>query len=160
MAALSADATRDYRGTDNLREEVFSVATSATLYIGSLCVFDTNGRVRAASAAASRRPAGVCTGVINESGSQITAITGNAGGTVKVKVAWGHEVLCNVLTAARTNVNLGKNVFIGTDNDVTDTTGAGTAAVRIKIGSITEFTNSAKSEAWVALRVYGDADAT
>lgn len=158
--ALSADKNRDYRGTNDMRQEAFAVATSQTLYIGSLCAFDTNGRVRAASATTGRRPAGVCVNFVNESGSTITAITGNAGGTVKAIIAWGHEVLVDVKTAARTNVNLGKTVFISDDDAVTDTTGAGTTAVRVAIGSITEFTNSAKSEAWLALRVYGDASAT
>jgi hypothetical protein len=158
--ALSADATRDYRGTNNMQVETFSIKTSATLYIGSLAAFTTLGRIQAAAAAASLRPAGVVTEIVNESGSSITAATGNAGGTVKAKVAWGHEVLVAVKTAARTYVNLGKNVFISDDDNVTDTTGAGTAAVRVKIGSITEFADANKTTGWLALRVYGDADAT
>lgn len=157
--ALSADATRNARGLNNKRVETFSIKTSATLYVGSLAAFTTLGRVQAAAAATGLRPAGVVEEIINESGSNITAGTGNAGGTIKAKVAWGHEVYVSIKTAARTLINLGKNVFISDDDNVTDTTAAGTALVRVKIGSITEMT-SAKSAGWLALRVYGDADAT
>ncbi len=38
-------------------------------------------------------------------------------------------------------------------------TGAGTAGVRVKVGTLTELTDS-KTAGWVALRVYGQADAT
>lgn len=157
--ALSADATRNQRGENNKRVETFAIKTSATLYIGSLCAFTTLGRVQAAAAATSLRPAGVVEQIFNESGSNITSAIGNAGGTVKAQIAWGHEVYVTIKTAARTFVNLGKNVFISDDDNVTDTTGAGTSAVRVKIGSITEM-NSGKTAGWLALRVYGDADAT
>lgn len=160
MAALSADKIRDERSIDGKTEATFALATSATVYVGSLVNFNTAGRVVAASAAASRRFAGVVEYGINETSSAISAWTGNTAGTVKVRVAWGHEVLMDVKTAARTFTNLGKNVFISTDNDVTDTTGAGTAAVRVKVGALTEFTDTTnKDEAWVALRVFGDTDA-
>lgn len=157
--ALSADATRNARGLNNKRVETFSIKTSATLYVGSLAAFTTAGRVQAAAAATGLRPAGVVEEILNESGANIVAGTGNAGGTIKAKVAWGHEVYVSIKTAARTFINLGKNVFIFDDDQITDTTGAGTTAVRVKIGSITEMT-SAKSAGWLALRVYGDADAT
>jgi len=49
-------------------------------------------------------------------------------------------------------------VFIADDEAVTDTTAAGTAAVRVNIGSLTEI-NSAKTFGWLALRVYGDTNA-
>lgn len=158
MAALSADAIRDFKNVEAQVTETFAIKTSATLYVGSLAAFTTIGRVQAAAAATGLRPAGVVTEIVNESGSLISAATGNAGGTVKAKIAWGHEVLVDVKTAARTFANLGKNVFISTDNEVTDTTGAGTTAVRVKIGSMVEL-NAAKTQAWIALRVYGDTDA-
>lgn len=157
--ALSADATRNSRGLNNKRVETFAIRTSSTLYIGSLAAFTTLGRVQAAAAATGLRPAGVVEAIINESGASITAGTGNAGGTVKAQVAWGHEVFVTIRTAARTFINLNKNVFIADDDNVTDTTAAGTALVRVKIGSITEM-NSGKTAGWLALRVYGDADAT
>ncbi len=157
--ALSADATRNSRGLNNKRTETFSIRTSSTLYIGSLAAFTTIGRVQAAAAATGLRPAGVVEEIFNESGASISAATGNAAGTVRARIAWGHEVYVAIRTAARTFVNLGKNVFIADDENVTDTTAAGTALVRVKIGSLTEI-NSAKTFGWLALRVYGDADAT
>lgn len=160
MAALSADKIRDERSISKKTSAAFSVATSSTVYIGSLANFNTAGRVVAATAAASRRFAGVVEQVINDTSSALSAATGNTAGTVKVVVSWGHEVLVDVETAARTFANLGKNVFISTDNDVTDTTGAGTAAVRVKVGQLTDFTDRTnKDEAWIALRVFGDTDA-
>lgn len=161
MAALSADKTRDERSINKKTSGVFAIRTSHTLYVGSLAAFTTIGRVQAAAAATNLRPAGVVEQIINDSGSSISAATGNASGTVKAVVSWGHEVLVPVRTAARTFVNLGKTVYIASDDDVTDTTAAGTAAVRVAIGSLTEFTDATnKDEAWVALRVYGDAAAT
>lgn len=157
--ALSADATRNSRGLNNKRTETFSIRTSSTLYIGSLAAFTTIGRVQAAAAATGLRPAGVVEEIYNESGALLSAATGNAAGTVRARIAWGHEVYVAIRTAARTFTNLGKNVFIADDENVTDTTAAGTALVRVKIGSLTEI-NSAKTFGWLALRVYGDADAT
>jgi hypothetical protein len=159
MAALTADKVRDERAINGKTEGIFSLATSSTVYVGSLANFNTAGRVVAATAAASRRFAGVIEAIVNETASGLTAATGNTAGTVKVRVSWGHEVLMDVKTAARTFANLGKNVYVSTDNDVTDSTGAGTAAVRVKVGALTEFTDRTnKDEAWVALRVFGDAD--
>lgn len=156
--ALSADATRNSRGLNNKRTETFSIRTSQTLYIGSLAAFTTIGRVQAAAAATNLRPAGVVEEIYNESGASIASATGNAAGTVRARIAWGHEVLVAIRTAARTFINLGKNVFIADDDNVTDTTAAGTTAVRVNIGSLTEL-NSAKTFGWVALRVYGDTSA-
>ena len=159
MTALSSDSIRDSRVRNNVAEDTASVATSATVFVGSLLMFDALGRLRAATPSAARRPAGVCTGIVNESGTPIASATGNAAGTIKATFEYDLEVLVNVATAARTQANLNKNVFILTDNDVTDTTGAGTASLRIKIGSLTQFANSAKSQAWIAVRKLGDADA-
>lgn len=156
--ALSADKTRASRGLHNKRVETFSIRTSQTLYIGSLAAFTTLGRVQAAAAATNLRPAGVVEEIINESGVSISAATGNAAGTVRAKIAWGHEVFVDIRTAARTFINLGRNVFIFDDDAVTDTTAAGTAAVRVSIGSLTEI-NAAKTQGWLALRVYGDTNA-
>lgn len=157
--ALSADTIRDERATDDKKFVTASIRTSSTLYVGSLAAFTTIGRVQAAAAATGLRPAGVVVEILNESGANITTATGNTAGTVKAKIAYGHEVYVAIRTAARTFINLNKNVFIADDDNVTDTTAAGTALVRVKIGSITEL-NSAKTFGWLALRVYGDADAT
>ena len=159
MAALSADAIRDFRVTNNQSVDTFAIKTAATVYVGSLVAFTTIGRVQASTNATGLRPAGVVTEIVNESGAAITSALGNTGGTVKCKVAWGHEVLVDVRTAARTFINLGKTVYALTDNEITDSTAAGTAAVRVAIGSMVEL-NAAKTQAWIALRVYGDAVST
>jgi hypothetical protein len=158
MAALSADKIRDDKPSGKQYREV-AIKTSATLFVGSIAAFTTAGRVQASAAATGLRPAGVIEAILNDTGAVLSTGTGNTAGTVKARVAWGHQVLVDIRTAARTYANLGKNVFALTDNEVTDTTAAGTALVRVKIGSLTEFTNSSKSEGWLALRVYGDADA-
>lgn len=159
MAALSADKIRNRRGTNNTRQEVFSVKTSTTVYIGGMAAFTTLGRVVPAANTANYRPGGMIVDFVNESGSAISAITGNTGGTVKVLVEWGSEFEVDVRTAARTLINIGKTVYAITDNEVTDTTAAGTAAVRVAMGMLTEFTNASKTAAYVAFRVYGDTGA-
>jgi len=160
MAAITADKTRPERSIEKKTATTFAVTTSATIYVGGFVnhVVAT-GRVTGATAAASRRFAGVVESISNDSGVAVSAATGNTAGTIKAVVSWGHEVLADINTAARTFANLGKNVFVANNNDLTDTTAAGTATLRVKVGMVTEFTNSAKSEAWVALRVFGDADA-
>lgn len=155
--ALSADKIRDSKGTPF--EDTVAIATGQTVHVGSLAAFTTAGRVRAAAAAANLRPAGVVEAIVNDSGTAIGAATGNTAGSVKARIAWGHQVLVAVRTAARTFANIGKNVFVADDDAVTDATGAGTAGVRVKIGSIASM-SSDKATAWVALRVYGDADAS
>ena len=165
MAAISADALRDSRNRNSVKQETFPIKTSVTLYIGEAVAFSTLNRLTTGAAAASLRPAGVVTAFVNESGLPITAGTGNAGGTVKATIEWGCEFLFTILTAAATYVNVGKNVFLANNNEMTDTTAAGTAAVRVKFGSIAGFALTAagaptKTSAWVAVRVYGDADAT
>lgn len=155
--ALSADKARRSKGDPFI--DVVAIATAQTVYLGSLAAYTTAGRVRAAAAAASLRPAGVIVDIINDKGAAISAATGNTAGTIKARIAYGHQVEVAVRTAARTFANLGKNVFIADDDSVTDTTAAGTAGVRVKIGSVASM-SADKTTAWVALRVYGDADAS
>jgi hypothetical protein len=156
--AITADKIRPSRSIQKRVEDTFAIRTSDTVYVGAFVNFDTAGRVQSATAAASKRFAGVVEEIINDSGSAITAGTGNAGGTVKARVSWGHEVWTTIRTAARTFANLGKNVFIADNDDVTDTTAAGTATLRVKVGMLTGL-NAGKTAGWVALRVFGDADA-
>lgn len=158
MAAITADKIRDERAVSQKVETILPIKTSSTVYVGGLANISTLNRVVNATAAASERFGGLVEEIINDSGNVISAGTGNTAGTVKARISWGHEVLIAVRTAAQTYTNHGKNVFVSTNNDVTDTTGAGTAAVRVKVGMIAEF-NGAKTEAWVALRRYGDTDA-
>ena len=158
MAAITADKIRDERAVAQKVETILPIKTASTVYVGGLANISTLNRVVNATAAASERFGGLVEEIINDSGSVISAGTGNTAGTVKARISWGHEVLMDVRTAARTYANHGKNVFVSNNNDVTDTTAAGTAAVRVKIGMIAEF-NGVKTEAWVALRRYGDTDA-
>jgi len=159
--AITADKIRYSRATNNRVDDVFAITTSNTVYVGALVNFVTStGRVASATAAASRNFAGVVEEIVNESGSAITAATGNTSGTIKARISWGHEVLVNVKTAARTFANVGRNLFVFDNDAVTDTTGAGTAAVRVKVGALSRFEASDKSTGWIALRVYGQADAT
>jgi hypothetical protein len=159
MAAVTADQYSSTRVHNNIDLETHAIATSATVYVGTLANFNTGGRVVTATAAASRRFAGEVVEIINDSGNNITAATGNTAGTVKARIRHGHQMLLNVLTAARTFTNLGKSVYVGDNVSVTDATGAGTAGVRVIVGQLTELVDS-KTRAWVKLRVVGDTGAT
>ncbi len=158
MAAVTADQLISLRATNNLVEETHAIKTSSTIYVGTLCNFSTAGRLLTAAAAASVRFAGLCTEIVNESGSAITAATGNTAGTVKAKIVYGCQAWLPVLTAARTYANLGKSVYVGDNVSLTDTTGAGTAAVRVVAGQLVELTDS-KTKGWIALRTQGDTGA-
>lgn len=160
MAAITADALREERATNNKVVETIAVTTSNTVYIGALVNFvASTGRVASATAAASRRFAGIVEGIVNDAGGTLSAITGNTAGTVKVRVAYGHQVKLAVLTAAQTFTNVSKYVYIADNNSVTDATAAGTAGVRVVVGSLAAFTSSAKTSAWVDLRRLSDAGA-
>jgi hypothetical protein len=159
MAAVTADRAYRTRGENNKVTETVAIATAGTVYVGALANYvSSTGRVTSATAAASRLFAGIVEEIVNDSGAVISSGAGNTAGTVKAKIAWGHQVYLDVLTAARTFSNLTKNVFVGDNASVTDTTGAGTAAVRVKVGMVAELAES-KTKAWVALRVYGSGDA-
>lgn len=160
MAAATADRLSEIRDAESIIEETHAIATAQTIYVGTLVNFvTTTGRICSATAATSRRFAGEVVEIINDSSTAITAGTGNTGGTVKARIRYGHQMLLNVRTAARTFTSLTKNVFVSDDNSVTDTTGAGTAGVRVKVGTLVQFEASDKSTAWVALRRFADADA-
>lgn len=159
MAAVTADQLSSIRAISGMVEEVYSIATSATVYVGALANFNTAGRVVSATAAASRRFAGEVCEILNDSGSVIAAATGNTAGSVKAKIRYGHQMHLAVLTAARTYTNLGKSVYVGDNASVTDTTGAGTAGVRVVAGQLVELTDS-KTKGWVWLRRQGDTGAT
>lgn len=159
MAAVTADQLAELRATNLIVEETHAIGTAGTVYVGALANFSTAGRLVSATAAASRRFAGLVTEIVNDSGSIITAATGNTAGTVKAKIVYGCQARLAVLTAARTFTNLGKSVYVGDNVSVTDATGAGTAAVRVVVGQLVELTDS-KTKGWVALRTQGDTGAT
>jgi hypothetical protein len=159
--AITADKIRRYRASANKVLETFAIATGQTVFIGSMVNFvGTTGRIRDAAAATGRTFAGVVEKIINDSGAAITTGTGNTAGTVKAKITWGVAMVLSVATAARTFTSLNKNVFVADNDTVTDTTGAGTSAVRVKVGALVEFVDSTKTSAWVELRRYASADAT
>lgn len=159
MAAVTADQLVSLRATNNTVEETHAIGTAGIVYVGALANFTTGGRLVSATAAASRRFAGLVTEIINESNAIVTTGTGNTAGTIKAKIVYGCEAWLAVLTALRTYSNLGKSVYVGDNVSLTDTTGAGTAAVRVVVGQLVELTDT-KTKGWVALRVQGDTGAT
>ena len=160
MAAVTADQLVSLRATNNIVEETHAIGTAGIVYVGALANFvSSTGRVVSATAAASRRFAGLVTEIINESNAIVTTGTGNTAGTIKAKIVYGCEAWLPLLTALRTYSNLGKSVYVGDNVSLTDTTGAGTAAVRVVVGQLVELTDT-KTKGWVALRVQGDTGAT
>lgn len=158
MAAVTADTMSVTRAIDQIVEDIFPITTSNTLYVGALANFvTTTGRVASATAAASRAFAGEVVEILDDSGTVVSAGTGNAGGTVKARIQWGHEMLLNIKTATRTFTNLGKTVFLY-DNVTVGGTSAATAAARIPVGQLASFLSlSDKTMGWVKLRDGGSA---
>ena len=159
MAAVTADQISSIRGTNDIIEETVAIATAGTVYLGTLAVFTTAGRIANGTAVASRRFAGEVVEIVNDSGSLIAAATGNTAGTVKARIRYGHQILVGVKTSSRTFTNLGKTGLLYTNNDVSGTS-VGTAGVRIPVGQIVQFADANKTTAWVWLRQVGDATAT
>ena len=159
MAAVTADQISSIRATNDIVEETVAIATSNTVYMGTLAVFATTGRVANGTLAASRRFAGEIVEIINDSGALISAGTGNTAGTVKAKIRYGHQMLLNVKTSSRTFTNLGKTALLFNNQDICGATAA-TATVRIYVGQIAQFDASNKSTAWVWLRQVGEANAS
>jgi hypothetical protein len=155
MAAVTADQLSSIRATNEIVEETVAITTSNTVYLGTLAVFATTGRVSNATAAASRRFAGEVVEIVNDSGALISAGTGNTAGTVKARIRYGHQMLLGVKTSSRTFTNLGKNALVHTNVDIGGTS-VGTAGVRVVVGQIAQFEASNKSTAWVWLRQVGD----
>lgn len=145
MAALSADASRKTRNRGNVKFASYAVGTSATVYKGGLCSINTStGRLVAGTAATGRKFVGLCT----------EKKTGNAGGTVYARVEWNIETLVDAATAL-TKAYIGSNCAISNDNQVTTLSGAGTTAVRVRVGEVVQIESG---DAWVALRNFAEAD--
>lgn len=158
--AITADKIRKARTLGQKVVEVGTVKTAATVYIGGLVSYQATGRLAAAANAANATFAGVVEEVINETGSPLSAITGNTAGTVKVRYSYGHEVLVTIATVLRTTTSIGKECFAKDNDTVTDTTGAGTAGVRVRVGVLTDTSITSNSTtAYCALRRRGGADA-
>jgi hypothetical protein len=156
--AITADKVRKTRANGQKLIDLVAVTTAQTVYIGALVDYvATTGRVRAAANTTSHVFAGMVEALVNETGSPLTAITGNTAGTVKVVISWGHEALVTIETVLRTVRSIGCEVFAKDNDTVTDTTGAGTAGVRVRVGTLTARVGT--TQAWVALRRRGGADA-
>lgn len=158
--AITADKIRKTRSEQFKIVEEVAVKTAATVYIGGLVDYQATGRVADSDNATSRTFAGVVEAVINLTGSPLAAITGNTAGTVKVRIAHGHEVQVTIATVLRTTASIGKECFAADNDTVTDTTGAGTAGVRVRVGVLTDNSiTSSSTVAYCALRRRGGADA-
>lgn len=151
--AITADKIRKRKNLSQMTTELVSVVTSSTVYVGALVNFKAaTGRVAAAAATATEMFAGEVLSWENTSGSPLTAITGNTGGTVKVLVGFGHQALVTLAAGLRTNSKIGKVVY-ASDNDTVQGTAAGTAAVRIQVGTLVSRVGT--TEGYVALRRLG-----
>jgi hypothetical protein len=158
MAFLDKDTIRYTRARNTVIVDEAPIAPSNTIYVGGAVCFNSSGSLVAASSSAGFRPAGICSAILNESGAPISVGTGNSAGTVKAQFEYNHEALFAYTSATGSYLMAGKNIFINTDNDMTDTTGSGAAAARQKFGSIAEF-NGSLTSVWVAVRKFGDSDA-
>lgn len=151
--AITADKLRKRKNLSQMSTDMCTVVTAVTVYVGGLVNFvAASGRVRAAAATATQMFAGEVLAWENTSGSALAGITGNTGGTVKVLVGYGHQALVTLATGIRTNSKIGKVVY-ASDNDIVIGTAAGTAAVRIQVGTLESRVGS--TEGYVSLRRLG-----
>ena len=159
--AITADKIRKQRAVNNKITETRTIVTGQTVYLGALVNFPggTSQRVRGSANTAAHMFAGVVEEIVNETGSFQSSAAGNTAGTMKCRIAYGHQVIVSVGTAARTATSLGKNVFALDNDTVSDATAAGTALVRVNVGTLVEFTDSTKASAWVELRRIAARDA-
>lgn len=154
--ALTKDKLRAARGPVRFTDRA-AIATASTIKIGSLVMVDTaTGRIKPAAVVSGARIAGVANRFVTSNGGDGTGI-GNTSGTQEVIYDWGREYELAVKTAYRTTTHLGLNLFVFDDDTVTGTA-AGTAAARIVVGELTEFANSTKTKAYVAVRRFGSAN--
>lgn len=155
--ALSADKNRKARGAGQLT--TVAIATSSTLYVGSLAARrNTTGRALAATAATGRRILGVVERLDSDvNGPGAGSGVGNTGGTQKALIRYLDERSFTIKTAIRTNTSLGLNVFVG-DDDSVGGTAVGTAATHCVVGELVEWDASDKSTGWVAIRRFAGTD--
>ena len=139
MTAVSAPTRVKFRAVPAQGADLdLVVGTGATLWRGALVNYSTaTGRVVAASAATARTYAGVA----------METKTGNTGGTVRCRVRTAGQFLADA-AAALTKAYLGSNVCISDSGQVTTASGAGTAAVQVRVGRFVEIQSG---DAWVEL---------
>lgn len=153
MTAVTADRETPKRG-DGVQETFVDIATAGVVYVGALANrTTTTGRASSATAAASRTFLGLVTGLPDGTGTGVATA-----GQVRARVEWGRRVLLNISTAIRTNTALNKNVFVLDNVTVCAGTTAGTAGVRVKVGTLVQFEASDKSTGWVWLRQFAPTD--
>jgi hypothetical protein len=150
MAAVTADQIRQERAVHLKVYETAAVVTSNVVYVGS-------ARVLNGAATANYTLAGICEGIVNDSGSFQSTITGNTAGTIRVRYSWGQEALFTCITAMYTFTNVNKTALLKTNNEV-EGTAVGTAAVRVSVGAVVELQST--NSVWVAIRRFGTGAAT
>ena len=149
MAALTADAIRLERNVAGKHTDEFVVATSAVIYVGSLVTARTGlpNLVRAAVASSTDRFVGVA-----ETGG-----TGVTAGTVRVRVAWGHEIRIDSSTAVSASL-IGSDVTVGDDNMVTS---VAATTNDVRVGELVRFDVQppvAGANVWVRVRQHSRTD--
>ncbi len=150
MTAITAAKTRIQRNVEGKCQADLAITTAVQVFPGYLLNYVlTTGRVRAATAATSRKFAGLC-----ESTSTTTG-TGSTGGTQTAHVVWGIEVKLPCATALSV-AYLGANAAILDNDGVTTASAAGTAGVQVLAGEVTE--KASTNFAWVALRRFSKAN--
>ena len=158
MAAVTADQIRQERAVELKVYETAAVVTSNVVYVGCLLSFKPgSARVMNGVATANYRCAGICEGIVNDSGSFVSTITGNTAGTVRVRYSYGQEALFNCITAMYTYTNINNTALLKTNNEV-EGTAVGTAALRQSVGAIVQLQST--NSVWVAIRRFGIAAAT
>jgi hypothetical protein len=158
MAAVTADQIRQERAVHLKVYETAAVVTSNVVYVGCLLCFKPgSARVLNGAATANYTLAGICEGIVNDSGSFQSTITGNTAGTIRVRYSWGQEALFTCITAMYTFTNVNKTALLKTNNEV-EGTAVGTAAVRVSVGAVVELQST--NSVWVAIRRFGTGAAT
>lgn len=132
MTALSAGKSREIRNTDGAKILEINVETSEVCYQGGLVSLDsTTGRAQAAQAATGQ--SGTVAGLAEATVSGIAA----GGDGYRVRVISGIEAKFTS-ESALTTARLGCNVYVKDDDIITTATNAGTAAVRVVVGTLVE----------------------
>lgn len=143
MTALTAAARRKRRNVGNaIYYDDIAVGTNDVIYQGALVGWTGSRAV----------PANNATSVVAFLGMAdfldgSTSVTGNTAGTVKCRVVSNIEVLIDA-AAALTATYIGSDAAVADDNQVTTGSDAGTAALQVRVGRITQIESG---DAWVHL---------
>lgn len=141
MTALAANKVRLSRNVHLASRGCETVTTAAVAYQGSLLnQVESTEKVEPASNTAGETFVGV------HHPKHGKKVTGD--GTKKAEYRFGHEELltCSSLVSASL---IGCDLAVGDDNTVTTVAGAGTTAVQIKVGMMTELVTSTSCYVWI-----------